>query len=85
MHDVIAHNVSVMVVQADGAAFALDAEPDRARRALDAISGTGRQALTEMRRSRPAARPASPRSPQWRKRNVPGWAAPRGEPAMWAA
>ena len=50
MHDVIAHNVSVMVVQADGAAFALDAEPDRAREALTAISRTGRQALTEMRR-----------------------------------
>jgi signal transduction histidine kinase len=50
MHDVIAHNVSVMVVQADGAAFALDAEPDRAREALSAISRTGRQALTEMRR-----------------------------------
>lgn len=50
MHDVIAHNVSVMVVQADGAAFALEAEPDRARDALTAISCTGRQALTEMRR-----------------------------------
>ncbi|HEY0716619.1 MAG TPA: histidine kinase [Streptosporangiaceae bacterium] len=50
MHDVIAHHVSVMVVQADGAAFALDAEPDQARAALGAISRTGRQALTEMRR-----------------------------------
>jgi signal transduction histidine kinase len=50
MHDVIAHNVSVMVVQADGAAFALDAQPERAREALGAISRTGRQALIEMRR-----------------------------------
>ncbi|HWG13072.1 MAG TPA: histidine kinase dimerization/phosphoacceptor domain-containing protein, partial [Streptosporangiaceae bacterium] len=50
MHDVIAHNVSVMVVQADGATFALDAQPERAREALGAISRTGRQALTEMRR-----------------------------------
>jgi signal transduction histidine kinase len=49
MHDVIAHNVSVMVVQADGAAFALDAEPERARQALAAISRTGRQALAEIR------------------------------------
>jgi signal transduction histidine kinase len=49
MHDVIAHNVSVMVVQADGAAFALDAEPEQARQALTAISRTGRQALAEMR------------------------------------
>jgi signal transduction histidine kinase len=50
MHDVIAHNVSVIVVQADGAAYAFDHDPDRARQAIDAISRTGRQALAEMRR-----------------------------------
>jgi signal transduction histidine kinase len=50
LHDVIAHNVSVMVVQADGAGYALQAEPERARLALAAISRTGRQALSEMRR-----------------------------------
>ena len=49
LHDVIAHNVSVMVVQADGAAYALGHDPGRAREALAAISATGRQALTEMR------------------------------------
>jgi signal transduction histidine kinase len=49
LHDVVAHNVSVMVVQADGAAFALDASPEKARQALTAISRTGRQALAEMR------------------------------------
>jgi signal transduction histidine kinase len=49
LHDVVAHNVSVMVVQADGAAYALGADPERARDALAAISATGRQALTEMR------------------------------------
>ena len=50
LHDVIAHNVSVMVVQADGASYALGTDPDRAREALAAISATGRQALAEMRR-----------------------------------
>ena len=50
LHDVVAHNVSVMVVQADGAGFALDNEPERARQALADISRTGRQALAEMRR-----------------------------------
>jgi signal transduction histidine kinase len=50
LHDVIAHNVSVMVVQADGASYALRSEPDRTAQALSAISQTGRQALAEMRR-----------------------------------
>jgi signal transduction histidine kinase len=50
LHDVIAHNVSVMVVQADGAGYTLDSNPAQARQALQAISRTGRQALTEMRR-----------------------------------
>jgi signal transduction histidine kinase len=49
LHDVVAHNVSVMVVQADGASYALGSDPDRTREALAAISATGRQALTEMR------------------------------------
>ena len=50
LHDVVAHHVSVMVVQADGAGYALQTDPDRAAAALQAIAGTGRQALTEMRR-----------------------------------
>jgi signal transduction histidine kinase len=50
LHDVVAHNVSVMVVQADGAAYVLDATPDQAKQALATISSTGRQALAEMRR-----------------------------------
>ena len=50
LHDVVAHNVSVMVVQADGASYALGTDPDRARQALAAIASTGRQALMEMRR-----------------------------------
>jgi signal transduction histidine kinase len=50
LHDIVAHHVSVMVVQADGAAFALETSPGKTREALDAIGGTGRQALAEMRR-----------------------------------
>lgn len=50
LHDVVAHNVSVMVVQADGAAYVMDAAPDQAKQALETISSTGRQALAEMRR-----------------------------------
>ncbi|MGP3914685.1 sensor histidine kinase [Nonomuraea sp. 10N515B] len=50
LHDVVAHNVSVMVVQADGAGFALDSDPEQARQAVRTISKTGRAALAEMRR-----------------------------------
>jgi signal transduction histidine kinase len=49
LHDVVAHNVSVMVVQADGAGYALDTAPEQARSALEAIARTGRSALAEMR------------------------------------
>jgi signal transduction histidine kinase len=49
LHDVIAHHVSVMVVQADGAAYALRSSPQTTETALHAISRTGRQALSEMR------------------------------------
>jgi MYXO-CTERM domain-containing protein len=50
LHDVVAHNVSVMVVQADGAAYVLDSSPEQAKQALGTISQTGRLALAEMRR-----------------------------------
>ncbi|WP_151773370.1 sensor histidine kinase [Streptomyces abyssomicinicus] len=50
LHDVVAHNVSVMVVQADGAAYVLDTAPEQSKKALETISATGRQALAEMRR-----------------------------------
>ncbi|MFC4015473.1 sensor histidine kinase [Nonomuraea purpurea] len=50
LHDVVAHNVSVMVVQADGAGFAMDSDPEQARTAVKTISKTGRAALAEMRR-----------------------------------
>jgi signal transduction histidine kinase len=48
LHDVIAHNLSVMVAQADGGAYAFDAAPEQSRQALAEIGRTGRQALAEM-------------------------------------
>lgn len=50
LHDVVAHAVSVIVVHADGASYALRADPDLAERAIRTISDTGRGALTELRR-----------------------------------
>jgi signal transduction histidine kinase len=49
LHDVIAHNVGVMVLQAVGAREVFDADPARAREALAAIESTGRDALSELR------------------------------------
>ncbi|MCF2529330.1 sensor histidine kinase [Yinghuangia soli] len=63
LHDVVAHNVSVMVVQADGAAYAIDAAPDTARAALGTISTTGREALAEMRRLLGVLRSENERGP----------------------
>lgn len=51
LHDVVAHGVSVMVVQADGASFAIRRNPDRAEQAVANISATGRLALAELRRT----------------------------------
>lgn len=49
LHDVVAHALSVMILQARGARRTLDGESD-AREAFDTIEATGTQALTEMRR-----------------------------------
>ncbi|WP_040835703.1 sensor histidine kinase [Nocardia brevicatena] len=51
LHDVVAHAVSVMIVQADGARYALRHDPDTAEQALSTIAGTGREALRELRRT----------------------------------
>jgi signal transduction histidine kinase len=50
LHDVISHNVSVMVVQAAAGADVFEAQPARAHSALTSIEATGREALTELRR-----------------------------------
>src|SRR3954464_10245475 len=50
LHDVVAHSISVMVVQAEGAKRMMDRDPRRAKAALEQIEGTGRAALVEMRR-----------------------------------
>lgn len=50
MHDIVAHNLSVMIALADGASYTADADPVRAAGAMTQVSATGRQALTEMRR-----------------------------------
>ena len=50
LHDVVAHSISVMTVQAGAARLLLDEDPPRARQPLLSVEQTGRQALAEMRR-----------------------------------
>ena len=50
LHDVVAHAISVIVLQARGGRRLLDSEPEETRGALDTIEHTGQQALVEMRR-----------------------------------
>src|SRR5215216_5109488 len=50
LHDVVAHHVSMMVVQAEAGPVAVEHDPARAAGAFEAIAATGRQALAEMRR-----------------------------------
>lgn len=50
LHDAVAHHVSVMVIQAGGGLRALEGRPADARKALESINGSGREALTDMRR-----------------------------------
>jgi signal transduction histidine kinase len=50
LHDVVAHGLSLIVIQAQGGAAALDDQPAETRAALAAIVRTGRGSLTDMRR-----------------------------------
>ncbi|MCF3140990.1 MULTISPECIES: histidine kinase [unclassified Paenarthrobacter] len=50
MHDIVAHSLSVIITQADGARYAAAAKPELATEALATIAATGRDSLGEMRR-----------------------------------
>lgn len=50
MHDIVAHSLSVIITQADGARYAAATKPELATEALATIAATGRDSLSEMRR-----------------------------------
>jgi signal transduction histidine kinase len=49
LHDIVAHSLSVIVLQANGATYAFERDPERAREALRIIGATGADALDEIR------------------------------------
>ncbi|MDN3460874.1 histidine kinase [Rhodococcus sp. APC 3903] len=49
IHDVVAHSLTVVIAQAEGAKYSFDSSPDAARRALEVIAQTGRASLTDVR------------------------------------
>jgi len=58
LHDVVAHSMSVIAVQAGYGQYVIDTQPGDARDALGAIQATSREALDEMRRMLGALRQA---------------------------
>lgn len=65
MHDILAHSISLVVIQAEAGPVAVRHDPERAEEAFDAISQTARAALTQLRRVLGVLRPGeSDRRPQ---------------------
>jgi signal transduction histidine kinase len=60
LHDVVAHGLSIVVIQAQAAAGAMEKRPATARAALASIVATGRDSLAEMRRLLGLTRPEGP-------------------------
>jgi signal transduction histidine kinase len=50
LHDVVAHSMAVMIVQADGARYALGTDVAQSEAAIAQVAATGREALEDMRR-----------------------------------
>ena len=84
LHDLVAHNISVINVQANTALHLMDRQPERARSALSTINDVSKQALVELRsvlgvlrdvdQGAPPAAPAWPGSAIWWTRpRRPGW------------
>jgi signal transduction histidine kinase len=65
LHDVIAHTLSVIVIQAGAADDVFDTSPEAARQALRSIGSAGRQALAELRRVLQTVRPQAGEEQGW--------------------
>ena len=86
LHDVVAHSMSVIAVQAGYGQYVIDTSPDSARDALGAIQATSRDALEEMRRMLGVLRQQdAAQDPSGAEANPgPGFAAATEDPAATA-
>ena len=64
LHDIVAHHLSVVVVQTEAAQEVLSVDPSRAEEAMAAVGDTARTALGELRRALGALRADAGRGPQ---------------------
>ncbi|WP_310741461.1 sensor histidine kinase [Microbispora sp. H10670] len=80
LHDVLAHNISLIHVQASTALHLLDDHPEQARTALTAIKQASRDVLTEMRGVLSLLKDGAPRSPTAGMAHLDGLAAGSGLP-----
>jgi signal transduction histidine kinase len=83
MHDILAHAVSLMVVQAEAGPVAVRNDPERAEAAFEAIAGAGRDAMIQLRRmlGTPNA-DGAPRAPQPTVEDLPELAAQVAETGL---
>jgi len=81
LHDVVAHSMSVIAVQAGYGQYVIDTSPGDAREALGAIQATSRDALEEMRRMLGVLRQQDAAAGIPGTPGVPGAAAPAGAAA----
>ena len=85
MHDLVAHRVSMITVQAGAAQTVAASDPDRATRAMEAIEKAGREALNELRQILGVLRPGEAREslvPTHGLADIPGLVAEMGEAGM---
>lgn len=91
MHDIVGHNLSVIITLADAGAYATDVAPERGKEALRLIGDTGRQALGELRRvlgvlrEAGTVRPAGPSSARSPASRTSAHCAPRCAPPDWGS
>ncbi len=65
LHDVVAHSMSVIAMHAGSGRLAADRDPTAARRALEVVERSSRDALAEMRRLVTVLRDADEAAPAW--------------------